>query len=1193
MKRFSLPFLVLLSFHTLWAQQHEEMGNLRMLPRANVVSYDDENAIERLQYDQSSSLLSLADDWTISLDSGRYVMVSDYEFPRDWKSYRIFFQMHAPSGYGFWMGDKLVGISHDCASVAEFDITDLIRFGKTMRLAVRYMGDDDGRLLDPRGVNAQPQCTLFFKPLLNVQDYTITAEYSLSGQSGVYSIEADLYNAKAKGKCYLEVELWDSKGHQVDKLGKWCFFDKRTETTQTISSTLSNILPWNAETPRLYTAVIRLFDDKMELQDIVGTRFGFRSLACQRVLSLNGKTLNLKGVTLHLKDNLASPDALKRLRTQMVQMKCNNINAIHVTGGNPSPRLLELCDELGFYVICDANLFPTSSMGHAVATDNEYSDLFADRVRALYGVFKNHPSVIAWSLGSSPDNGVCMQVAYKELKRLDHTRPVVYSGAQYADNTDIIAPSDCSLDILNQFMAKSQPRPLLMLDYGDAIGNSFGGLSPLWQKVCDNANIQGGFLNVGDWQSFLSMPYLAECKHLYRPFDIKLLSTSHDAAEFEISNWNDFRALSDYTLDYVIRTTSNPNVVAGDVALSLKPGESKSIKLKVPKLSLPAGEDLSIVFTLRQRGVTQVVPKNTVLYTQQYLLPTSHEPALTFQPSQGNPLHIEKDSLHGVHIYNETISLLFDDSLGLITSLSYKGNKLITQPVRLNFMRPPSQNDAIDPNGIRQWMQYDLGNMDCELVAANCHQLDQGVVGIDVMFRYSTPRRGDLFDARQAIIVYPTGDVMINNDITLSEQIKSVAKVGLQMGISRQLDTAEWYGRNVESYSDRHDAGIITHQSRPIPTLFHQYQTVQHAGNYAETRWAAFRNAEVGLYVDILDTLCNFSIYPYQDSQMLGAREEMGWPGVEEQDYWTLNIDSRIAGVGGAIGRIFLDESSVVKSRKYQFTLHLRPFDCKETTSASQFRSIAYPKVRTHVIEIPTISKSRDRFDAPMLVTISCATPKVELRYTLDGTVPTAMSPLYTKPFSIQNSVVVKARAFRKGEAPSFVASQQFTFDYIVSCTFAHKPNTPYNKNASKALFDGEVGDVNDLSHGWLGFSGHPFQADMELGKSIRLSHVVLRFAHVPDAWVFAPAQVEIQVSADGKNYSDPIPATITYDPSSESMNTTQLQVITIPAEKEDVRFVRVVAKPIGRIPQWHRAKGLNPWIMVDEVEIKEIYSDQ
>ena len=53
-------------------------------------------------------------------------------------------------------------------------------------------------------------------------------------------------------------------------------------------------------------------------------------------------------------------------------------------------------------------------------------------------------------------------------------------------------------------------------------------------------------------------------------------------------------------------------------------------------------------------------------------------------------------------------------------------------------------------------------------------------------------------------------------------------------------------------------------------------------------------------------------------------------------------------------------------------------------------------------------------------------------------------------------------------------------------------------------------------------------------------------------------------------------------------MNTTQLQVITIPADREDVRFVRVIARPISHIPQWHRAKGLNPWTMVDEIEIKE-----
>ena len=729
MKRLFLPFLVLLCLNSIRAQQHEEMSNLRMEPRANVVSYDNENDIEHLRYGDASSLLAITDEWMVTTDSGRYVMTADYEFPRNWRAYRIFFRMQAPSGYGLWLGDKLVGISHDCSAVTEFDITDHIRYGKIMRLTVRYMGKDDGELLDPYGIVYQPQCTLLFKPLLNVQDYTITSDYSPSNQSGSYIVEADLYNAKAKGKCYLEVELWDSKGHQVDKLGKWCFFDSRNVTTQTISSTLPNILPWNAEVPRLYTAVIRLYDDKMALQDLVGTRFGFRSISCQDALTVNGKAINLKGVSLKLKEDLSSQDALKRLRNQMVQMKCNNVNAIRVMGGNPQSLLLELCDELGFYVVCDANLFPKSTMGHAVATDNEYSDLFADRVRALHGQFKNHPSIIAWSLGDSPDNGICMQVAYRELKRLDRSRPVIYSGAQYSDNTDIIAPQKCNVDFLNQYLAKGQSRPLLMISYGSVLGNSFGGLIPLWDKVYDHAHIQGGFLMLDDWQSFLSVPYLSECKQLYSPFKISITSTSADAAEFDVVNLNDFRPLADYSLDYVICTNHNANVVAGDVALSLKPGEAKSVKLKVPRLSLEADEEMSIIFTLRQRGNTNAVPKNTVLSTHQFLLPSSHEEAQPFVNKGDKPLQIEVDSHHVVRIYNEDITILFNDSLGLITSLSYKGHRIVTQPIRMNFMRPPSPNDCIDPNAVRQWMHYDLGLMDCEVVAANCRKLDAGTAG--------------------------------------------------------------------------------------------------------------------------------------------------------------------------------------------------------------------------------------------------------------------------------------------------------------------------------------------------------------------------------------------------------------------------------------------------------------------------------
>lgn len=1189
MKRLSLPLFLLLCLNMLQAQQPEGIDNLRMAPRANVVSYDDEDAIERLNYDDSPYILPLDQDWQRSEAEGFVVLTQDYEFPREWKDYRIFFRMQVPPGYGLYIGEQLIGVSHNSAAVTEFDISEQVRYGRAAQLTVRYVGADDGALLESRPIGERYSptmaCALLLKPLQNVQDYTILTEYDERTEQGTYTLEADLYNHRKKGKCYLEVEIWDSRGHQVDKLGKWCFFDKRSENTQTITSTIPNVLPWNAEVPRLYTAVIRLYDDKMDLQDIVGTRFGFRTLGERNALVVNNKIITLKGITLRV-GPLDTPEQLKVLRNQMVQMKVNNINAIRTVGSSPAPeKFYELCDELGFYVVCDAYLYPASTMGHAVAADNEYSDLFSDRMRDLYGHLKNHPSIVAWSLGESPDNGVCMQAAYHTLKQLDSQRPILYAGAQYSENTDLIAPLSCTTEQVGQYLTKNQTRALVMSSYGSVVGNNFGGIQPLWQRVLDHAQVQGGFYQVMDWNVLSDKPYLAELKQLYRPIGVQMVSTSADAAEFVITNLSDFRPLADYRLEYVICSNLKSNVVSGDVAMALKPGESKDFKLKVPKLMLYSGEELYIKFTLRQRGNTASVPKNTVLSVAQFPLASDNMPQQEYTCPTGTSFQIEKDSVRQIKIVNNNISIIFNDSTGLLTSLNYRGHEMLRESPRLNFMRAPSPNDQLDPNGVKQWARYELGKMNCELVATNCRKVDPHTVGLDVMFRYSSDRYGVLFDVRQAYLILASGDVLINNDITVSEQIKAVAKVGMQMGLTPDLTKAEWLGCNVESYVDRQAAGMIAQQTLPIEEMSYYYMPAEHSGNYAQTRWAAFSNEQIGLYVDIIDTLFNFSISNLDDDLL--AQRAQG-AKIAPLDYWCLNVDYRMTGVGSAVAGLNLTDRDLVKDHKYLFTIHLRPYDCMEY-NAQDFRRITYPKVVSNIVELPVISKSRDRFDGPMQIAISCPTPKAEIRYTLDGTVPTEKSALYTKPITVQNSLVVKARAFKKGEAPSFVATEQYSFDYVVACNFSHKPNTPYNKNASRALIDDEVGDVNDLSRGWLGFSGHDVQVDLELGKMIDIHSVTVRFAHVPDAWVFAPAEVMVAVSADGKEYTDYMPANITYDASLEEMNTTQLQILTIPVNRDQVRFVRVLAVPIDRIPQWHRAKGLNPWIMMDEIEINEI----
>lgn len=1166
-----LPLLLLLVCRggLLQAQQQEGVEGIRMAPRANVVTYEDENAIEKLRYDESPYIISLNADWKREEVEGKVVLTQDCEISKEWNELCLFFRFQAPSGYGIWIGDKLIGVSHDRTAYSEFDISSQVRYGKTAQLTIRYVGDDDGALLDGEGAVPRFDAALLLKPKQNVQDYTLTTQYFPGTQGGAYTLEADLFNYRKKGKCYLEIEVWDPQGYQVDKVGKWVFFGKRSEATQTLYSTIAKVQPWSAEVPRLYTAVVRLYDDGMEIQDVVGTRFGFRTVELQGGLYVNGKALTLKGVVLP-PGVLSTTAELKQMRVWMTQMKQMNINAIR-TLYPYGARFYELCDELGFYVVCDANLFPVSSMGQAVATDNEYSDLFADRIRDLYGQYKNHTSIVAWSLGDSPDNGVCMTTAYHTMKTLDKQRPVVYTGAQYADNTDLIAPQACGTDLLSQYLAKNQSRSLVMLSYGSAKGNSFGGMAPIWRKVADHDRLQGGFFSCGDWETFASLPYAAELKHLYRPIEVALTSTSVDAADFSVTNLCDFRPLADYKLEYVICSNLKPHVVEGDVALSLKPGESKPLKLKIPKLTLYAGEELFIQFVLKLRGSAGVIPKNTVLATYQFPLPADNMPRRVMEDFSQAPLRVDNDSMQQVHISNNKFSLIFDEKTGCITSLAFKGRELLRAPLRLDFMRRPTPNDQADPNGTKQWARYNMGVMQCEVLATSCRMIDPYTVGIDAMLRYRTDQQGDLFEVRQTYYIMQSGDVLVSNDITVSDQLKSIAKVGMRVGLDTALREVEWFGRDLESYPDRCEAGRIAQKTLSVREVMYQYPSVQEAGNHTEVRWVAFKDAAIGLYFDLIDTLCHFSV----------AQTD------RVQHGWDVALDYRTTGIGGACGGINLDESMLVKSHRYHFTLHIRPYDCMEN-DAQDFRRIVYPEVKSSIMEMPVIGKNRDRFDGPMSITITSKEPKAEIRYTLDGSTPTEKSLLYTKPFTIQNSTVVRARVFKKGESPSFVATRQFVFDYIVSCTFAHKPNTPYNKNAGRALYDGETGDVNDLSHGWLGFSGHEMQADLELGKNIVIDGVTLRFAHVPDAWVFAPAEVLVSVSSDGQNYSRPQAAVITYDATAESMNTTQLQVVTVPLHQRDVRYVRVVAKPISRIPVWHRAKGLNPWIMLDEIQIDE-----
>lgn len=1199
----------------------------RLAPHANVVPYDRADDVEKGLFRQSSYLVFLNDEWHYSLKENytdRSLEFQQHDFtgshwpstslPRlswqmngkalaapslnsslnipaignanvalfrsfdasDWQGYTALLQLQSSSAFYLWVNGRYVGYSEASGSFAEFDITPFLFYDKPNSMTLHVLSASDASLLntssDPALFGVSSDVVVCLKEQVNVQDYSLLCDYNVSNGSGSFKAAVDINNSRRKGKYYVEVELWDPQGKALEKMGRWVSFDDRSDIRVTLDHAYPNVLPWTAETPNLYTAVIHLLDEKMNELEVVGTRIGFRSISIRNgQFLINDVPITFRGVLYDL-NNASRHDILHDLDV----MRANNINAIRLLNQeNVSEDFFQLCDQLGFYVVCDANLAPFSSRTKAVATDNNFANLFTNNVASMFAVRKNHTSIVAWSLGNSADNGVCMMAAYKELKRLDPSRPSLFTGAGFSANTDVVALNRATPSALRQYLAKQNNRPLMMASFGSSDGNNGGGMDDFWHLIRNNASLQGGFASfwhaAHDSLGLNNSPSLDELREVYRPFGFALRAITDDACEFSVSNFNDFLSLSDFSVTYTLYSNNKPRIIEGAVSLALKPHETNSFKLKLPKLTLYAGEEAFIRFDVRRRGNRNSLP---ILSSSSFCIPMqrlAREPLPSYDRS---PLSLSErrspdnpDKVSRISVGNSSFSVSFDLLQGVLDSLIYQRQSLLNGPLRLNFYRNPSDNDLIDRNGLALWKEMDPANLHFEVSAADYKMIDPSTAVVNIMSHVSNASGQILFDVLCSYSVFHSGDVVANVQLLPSNRVKGLARVGMDIPFNPTLDTAEWFGANRESYPDRLSGILIGRYLQPLSSIVSRYPHQQHGGNHVLTRWAALRNAQHGLFVDMLDTLFDFSVSTDRGN--------------------VLHADYRMAGVGSATAGIETNPNALVVPQRYTFSLHLRPYGCSEY-DAQDFTSIAYPIHQANLVEMPLIASDKSHFDGPMSIRITSNDPHCIIRYSLDGSEPSASSPLYKAPFTITNTTLVKARAFKKGTSPSFVAAHLFAFDHISSVVFDNKPNTPYNSNYEKALFDGDEGDVNDLSRYWIGFSSVDFNATVSLSKPLNVDEVVLRFAHNPEAWTFAPTAVAVSVSADGTHFSDTSMAVVDYDPADVAMNVPQIKELHVKIDRDNVRFVRIHAANLGRIPDWHKAKGLRAWIMTDELKINE-----
>lgn len=158
-------------------------------------------------------------------------------------------------------------------------------------------------------------------------------------------------------------------------------------------------------------------------------------------------------------------------------MKEHNLNAVRTCHYPDDPRWYELCDKYGLYITAEANI-ESHGMYYGektLAKNLSYQQAHIERNDHNVKIYKNHPSIIVWSLGNEAGYGINFEKAYDYVRAYDPSRPIHYERAIWEDGkSDIYCPMYYPYKDCEKYCEKNDPRPLIQCEYAHSMGNCGG-----------------------------------------------------------------------------------------------------------------------------------------------------------------------------------------------------------------------------------------------------------------------------------------------------------------------------------------------------------------------------------------------------------------------------------------------------------------------------------------------------------------------------------------------------------------------------------------------------------------------------------------------------------------------------------------------------------------------------------------------
>ncbi len=839
-----------------------------------------------------------------------YIYARSFTIPAHWQGRRTIIKFGAvKSAMYLYVNGREVGYSEDSKTPAEWDITKYLREGKN-DLKVKVLRWCDGSYLECQDMWRMSGITrdveLYSVPKTYITDIKVIADIDTSDWTkGLLDITVDINREVSSG--HIEVSCAGLEMSQPLTNNDW-FVGLRKE--------IHNVQPWNDSTPNLYDLIVRLYDGDGRETERITKRIGFRHIdIVGGQLRLNGKPMEIRGVNRHEHSmyggHYVTPDEMRQDITLMKEMGINAVRTSHY----PNDELwYDLCDSAGIYVWDEANV-ESHAQGYgenSLAKKKEWLNPMLDRIYNMYRRDRNHPCVIAWSLGNECGNGYCMEEAYRFLKGKDNTRPVVYERAELARNTDIVSIMYPSVDFLSEYARNPRnKRPYIMAEYCHAMGNSMGGLKDYWDTIDKYPTLQGGF--IWDW---IDQAFLIE------------------NGKLKIENYPDAAANSQFS----ILNSQFSWAAGGDL------GELPGIKdddafcangiLAADRTPHPHAAEVEAVYTRGRSNATMGMDLTDYFH-----------PKLTYD------IHTTKTK-QSLTFSNDNFSITVSTADGSINSYHVSGRELLAAPLRWNFWRPPTENDLADPLGVRAWQGLDQLKVIVQSVDI-VERKNDAVVELQMVMQLETPD-GVAMRMRQIFEINPLGQMQLSYQVVPDRHFRTFPKLGLQFGLDTSFASCTFQGNIHETYPDRRYACRWGPWYKSMADLAApQYVVPQEQGN-REARYVVFRSDSAFLEVicsEYFKKDLNFSVRRWSDSTLTRARR---WCDAGEADpYYTVSIDYLVAPLGTATCGPGVDERYTIAgdhSYTYSFIFDPVPNNCLGRTPYEPFRP--HPDLLSSIVSL-------------------------------------------------------------------------------------------------------------------------------------------------------------------------------------------------------------------------------------------------